>query len=118
MSITVYMHALVDLLYKVLLFQKKIPSLFDICCQCTRLSSSNYPTIPISGGPYPVTFGNDDKSHQNKLHNEITVQKWHNFLINIILGMNEKNHWNYVLLNYMYMEIYQNIFKMHLWYDI
>ena len=23
---------------------------------------------------YPVTFGNDDKSHQNKSHNEITVQ--------------------------------------------
>ena len=25
---------------------------------------------------YPVTFGNDDKSHQNKSHNEITVQLW------------------------------------------
>ena len=23
---------------------------------------------------YPVTFGNDDKSYQNKSHNEITVQ--------------------------------------------
>ena len=31
---------------------------------------------------YPVTFGNDNKSYQNKSHNEITaklVQKWHNF---------------------------------------
>ena len=31
---------------------------------------------------YPVTFGNDDKSHQNKSHNEFTVptlQKWQNF---------------------------------------
>ena len=29
---------------------------------------------------YPVTFGNNDKSHQNISHNEITVQlqKWHN----------------------------------------
>ena len=31
---------------------------------------------------YPVTFGNDKKSYQNKSHNEITVQlcaKLHNF---------------------------------------
>ena len=81
---------------------------------------------------YLVTFGNDDKSHQNKSHNEITGQlycksgiifwaKSEVHQININLGTNDGQWLNYyfksvfciyLLLNYM--EIYQNTFKMHL----
>ena len=68
---------------------------------------------------YPVTFGNDDKSHQNKLHNEITVQLKSGIIfgaksevhrININLGTNDGQWLNYyfksfflifLLLNYM-----------------
>ena len=50
---------------------------------CGRLSvSTEGYQVYIRYKLYPVTFGNDDKSHQNKSHNEITVnsvQKWHNF---------------------------------------
>ena len=59
---TVYLRVLVDLMYK-------SNSILNL------LGAVLYKL-------YPVTFGNDNKSYQNKSHNEITaklVQKWHNF---------------------------------------
>ena len=50
---------------------------FPVCCHLS-VSTEGY-QVHIRYKLYPVTFGNDDKSHQNKSHNEITVQKWHNF---------------------------------------
>ena len=45
---------------------------FQFCCHLS-VSSEGY-QVHIRYKLYPVTFGNDDKSHQNKSHNEITVQ--------------------------------------------
>ena len=46
-----------------ILFQNKIPGLVSLVSVYWGLSSA-----------YLVTFDNDDKSHQNKSHHEITVQ--------------------------------------------
>ena len=45
---------------------------FPVCCHLS-MSTKNY-QVHIRNKLYPVTFGNDDKSHQNKSYNEITVQ--------------------------------------------
>ena len=45
---------------------------FPVCCHLSK-SSEGY-QVHILYKLYPVTFGNDDKSYQNKSHNEITVQ--------------------------------------------
>ena len=47
-----------------MLLQNKIPGL---------LSLEGY-QVHIRYKLYPVTFGNDNKSYQNKSHNDITVQ--------------------------------------------
>ena len=55
---------------------------FPVCCHLS-VSTEGY-QVHIRYKFYPVTFGNDDKSHQNKSHNVKSlfnsVQKWHNFL--------------------------------------
>ena len=45
---------------------------FPVCCHLSVSTEGNQ--VHIRHKLYPVTFGNDDKSHQNKSHNEITVQ--------------------------------------------
>ena len=45
---------------------------FPVCCQLSK--SSEGCQVHIRYKLYPVTFGSDDKSYQNKSHNEITVQ--------------------------------------------
>ena len=45
---------------------------FPVCCHLS-VSTEGY-QVHIRYKLYLVTFGNDDKSYQNKSHNEITVQ--------------------------------------------
>ena len=65
---------------------------------------------------FPVTFGNDDKSHQNKSHNEITVQlcksgkifgaKSEVHRININLGKMMANDWTIISNRFFFAFIY------------
>ena len=45
---------------------------FPVWCHLS-VSTAGY-QVHIRYKLYPLTFANDDKSHQNKSHNEITVQ--------------------------------------------
>ena len=45
---------------------------FPVCCHLSVYTEGYQ--VHIRYKLYPVTFGNNDKLHQNKSHNEITVQ--------------------------------------------